>query len=138
MKVFSINYNFKLLFTLLISIYCRLEEGNIYVPMTSNFTLEHSQNKINNKNYYTIPLEIGTPGEEYELQVDTSTATSWIPTIQCKNCIFAHRLYDEEDSRTSSPTDIHIEIEDEDGNVEGYQMSDNIKLGKTIWICGSY
>ena len=129
MKVFSINYNFMLLFTLLISIYCRLEEGNIYVPMTSNFTLEHSQNKINNKNYYTIPLEIGTPGEEYEVQVDTSTATSWIPTSQCQNCKLAHRLYDEEDSRTSSPTDIHIVIEDEDGNVEGYQMSDNIKLG---------
>ena len=97
--------------------------------MTSNFTLEHSQNKINNKNYYTIPLKIGTPEEEYEVQVDTSTATSWIPSDKCKNCILAHRLYDEEDSRTSSPTDIYIEIEDEDGNVEGYQMNDNIKLG---------
>jgi hypothetical protein len=31
----------------------------------------------------------------------------------------AHRLFDPEDSRTSSPTDIHIVIEDEDGNVEG-------------------
>ena len=129
MKDFSRNYNFMLFFTLFLSIYCYLEEGNIYLPMTSNFTLEHSQSKVNNKNYYTIPLEIGTPGEEYEVQVDTSTATSWIPTSQCKNCKLAHRLYDEEDSRTSSPTDIHIVIEDEDGNVEGYQMSDNFKLG---------
>ena len=129
MKVISTYYNIFLFSILFISIYCRLEEGNILLPMTSNFTLEHSQNKVNNKNYYTIPLEVGTPEEEYEVQVDTSTATSWIATSQCKNCKLAHRLYDEEDSRTSSPTDIHIEIEDEDGNVEGYQMSDNIKLG---------
>ena len=125
MKVNSIY----LLLFLFQSLNCRLEEGNIMLPMTSNFTLEHFQSKIYNKNYYTIPLEIGTPGEEYELQVDTSTATSWIPSSRCKNCILAHRLYDPEDSRTSSPTDILIQIEDEDGNVEGYQTADNFKLG---------
>ena len=117
------------LFTLILSINSLLEEGNIYVKMTSNFTLEHYQNKVYSKNYYTIPLEVGTPGEEYEVQVDTSTATSWIPSSRCKNCIMSHRLYDPEDSRTSSPTDIKIELEDEDGNVEGYQTADNIQLG---------
>ena len=130
MEAISLNYKLLLIFSLFLSIACLLEEGNIYLPMTSNFTLEHSENRINNKNYYTIPLEIGTPGEEYEVQVDTSTATSWIPSSSCTNCKLAHRLYDEEDSRTSSPTDHLIEIEDEDGNVEGYQMSDNIQLGR--------
>ena len=125
MKINSIIY----IFSLILSINCLLEEGNIYVKMTSNFTLEHFQNKIYNKNYYTIALEIGTPGEEYEVQVDTSTSTSWIPSSRCKNCILARRLYDPEDSRTSSPTDIKIELEDEDGNVEGYQAADNIQLG---------
>ena len=130
MKGISHNYKLQLIFSLFLSIACFVEEGNIYIPMTSNFTLEHSQSKINNKNYYTIPLEVGTPEEEYEVQVDTSTATSWIPSSRCTNCALAHRLYDEEDSRTSSPSDILIEIEDEDGNVEGYQTSDNIQLGK--------
>ncbi len=97
--------------------------------MISNFTIEHFQSKVYNKNYYTITLKIGTPEEEYDLQVDTSTATTWIPSSRCKNCILAHRLYDPEDSRTSSPTDILIELEDEDGNVEGYQTADNIRLG---------
>ena len=129
MKVFRTNYKIQLFFFLFLTIYCAIDEGNIYVPMTSNFTLEHSQSKINNKNYYTIPLYIGTPEEEYEVQVDTSSATTWIPSSHCQNCILAHRLYEEEDSRTSSPTDIQIEIEDEDGNVEGYQINDNIKLG---------
>ena len=129
MKVNSLIYRLHLLFSLILSINCLLEEGNIYLPMSSNFTLEHFQSKVYNKNYYTITLEIGTPEEEYELQVDTSTATTWIPSSRCKNCILAHRLYDPEDSRTSSPTDILIQLEDEDGNVEGYQTADNIKLG---------
>ena len=121
-------FNVYLLFCLFLSIYCKVEEGNILLPMTSNFTIEHSESKVNNKNYYTIPLKVGTPEAEYEVQVDTSTATSWIPSSKCKNCKLAHRLYDEEDSRTSSPTDIFLEIEDEDGDVQGYQTSDNIKL----------
>ena len=129
MKVFLTNYKIQLFLFLFLTIYCAVDEGNIYIPMTSNFTLEHSQNKINNKNYYTIPLLVGTPEEEYEVQVDTSSATSWIPSSHCQNCILSHRLYEVEDSRTSSPTDTLIEIEDEDGNVEGYQVSDNIKLG---------
>ena len=129
MKVFLTNYKIQLFIFLFLTIYCAIDEGNIFIPMTSNFTLEHSQNKINNKNYYTIPLLVGTPEEEYEVQVDTSSATSWIPSSHCQNCILSHRLYEEEDSRTSSPTDTLIEIEDEDGNVEGYQVSDNIKLG---------
>lgn len=118
-----------LFFSLFFSLNCLLEEGSIYLPMTSNFTLEYYQNKVYNKNYYTIALQIGTPGEEYEVQIDTSTSTTWIPSSRCKNCIMAHRLFDPEDSRTSSPTDIFIKIEDEDGDVEGYQIADNIQLG---------
>ena len=129
MKVNSRIYSVYLIISLSLCIYSRLEEGNILLPMTSNFTLDHYKNRVYNKNYYTIPLLVGTPEEEYEVQVDTSTSTSWIPSSQCTNCIMARRLYDPEDSRTSSPTDIPIEIEDEDGNVEGFQIADNIKLG---------
>ena len=129
MKVKSIINKLLLFLALIQSLNCLLEEGNILVPMTSNFTLEHYQNKVYSKNYYTIPLLVGTPEEEYEVQVDTSTATSWLPSSRCTNCIMSHRLYDPEDSRTSSPTDNFIQIEDEDGNVEGYQTADNIKLG---------
>ena len=129
MKVNSIINSIFFFFLLILSLNCLLEEGNILLPMTSNFTLEHYQNKVYSKNYYTIPLLVGTPEEEYEVQIDTSTATSWIPSSSCSNCIMSHRLYDKEDSRTSSPTDNFVEIEDEDGNVEGYQIADNIKLG---------
>ena len=126
MKVNSMINSLFVLWTLILSLNCLLEEGNILLPMTSNFTLEHYQNKVYSKNYYTIPLLVGTPEEEYEVQIDTSTATSWIPSSRCSNCIMSHRLYDQEDSRTSSPTDNFVEIEDEDGNVEGYQIAEII------------
>ena len=125
-----INFRIQLIFSLLFTISAYLEEGNIYIPMVSNFTLLHSQNKINNKNYYTIPLQIGTPSEEYNVQVDTSTSTSWIPSIRCENCVLAEKFYKEGLSKTSSPTNSMIKLEDEDGNVEGYEISDNVILGK--------
>ena len=129
MKVFFNDFKIQIFLSLFLSIYCVVEEGNIYLPMLSNFTLEHSQNKINNKNYYTIPLKVGTPGEEFDVQVDTSSATTWIPSDKCDNCDLANKFYEEENSKTSSPTDIYIRIEDEDGNVEGFQVNDNIRLG---------
>ncbi len=126
----SLNNRIKILFSLFIIISTYLEEGNIYIPMVSNFTLQHSQRKINNKNYYTIPLRIGTPASEFNVQVDTSTSTSWIPSSKCENCVLATKFYKEEDSQTSSPTNSIIKLEDEDGNVEGYEISDNVRLGK--------
>ena len=97
--------------------------------MVSNFTLEHSQNKVNNKNYYTIPLKIGSQGIEFNVQVDTSTSTSWIPSSRCENCVLAQKTYNDVFSSTSSPTNSVIKLEDEDGNVEGYEVSDNVRLG---------
>ena len=129
MKVQITISNIFIFLSLLISFNCLLEEGSIYLPMTSNFTIEQFKNRVYNKNYYTITLKIGNPPEEYELQLDTSTSTSWISSHRCKNCIMARRLYDPEDSRTSSPTDTFVKIEDEDGDVEGYQAADDFLLG---------
>ena len=126
----SLNNHLILFLSLFITISSYVEEGNIYLPMVSNFTLQHSQKKINNKNYYTIPLQVGTPAKEFQVQVDTSTSTSWIPSKNCKNCVLAETFYEEEESKTSSPKNSIIKLEDEDGNVEGYEISDNIQLGK--------
>ena len=119
----------KIFLFLFATIFCLLDEGNIYLPMVSNFTLEHSQNKVNNKNYYTIPLKIGSQGIEFNVQVDTSTSTSWVPSSRCENCVLAQKTYNDVFSSTSSPTNSVIKLEDEDGNVEGYEVSDNVRLG---------
>ena len=125
----SINNRIIVFLFLLSFINSRLEEGNIYIPMYSNFTIKHIQNKARNRNYYTIPIKIGTPPEEFNLQIDTSTATTWLPSSNCENCILSTKLYKESLSNTASPTNIEIEIEDEDGDLKGYEISDNFFLG---------
>ena len=107
-----------------------IDEGNILLSMTSNFELQHSKKLINNKNYYTIELSVGTPARKFNVQVDTSTSTSWLPSENCKDCVNAKNKYNHESSKTSSPTNKEIELEDEDGNVKGIELSDNIQLGK--------
>lgn len=108
---------------------CAVEEGNILLPMSSNFILAYPKNKINNKNYYTIPLKVGTPEKIFNVQVDTSTTTSWLPSVNCENCFGTENLYDSGESKTSSPTSTEIELQDEDGNVKGNKINDNIILG---------
>ena len=125
----STNNRIIIFLSILVMILSRLEEGNIYVQMFSNFTLRHPQGKVNSRNYYTIPLKIGTPPEVFNLQVDTSTATTWVPSANCENCALSTKLYKETSSSTSSPTDNEIELEDEDGDVKGYEISDNVILG---------
>ena len=106
------------------------DEGNILLPMNGT-KLEinlHGKN-IGNKNYYTIPLKVGTPEKIFNVQLDTSVSTSWLPSTKCKNCIFSTTLYDESKSSTSShSSDKKIELEDEDGDVEGYQINDDVML----------
>ena len=83
MSIHSSKNRIIIFISLLSFVINRLEEGNIYIPMYSNFTLKHINNKANNRNYYTIPLKVGTPPEEFNVQVDTSTATTWLPSSNC-------------------------------------------------------
>ena len=85
--------------------------------------------KLGNKNYYTIPLKVGTPPKTFNVQIDTSTSTSWLPLINCKNCDSCTKFYDPLESKTSSViSQQKIELDDEDGNVEGYPINDNVVL----------
>ena len=85
--------------------------------------------KTGNKNYYTIPIKVGTPGKTFNVQIDTSTATTWLPSIKCKNCKSSSQLYDPTLSKTSYKLNSEkIELDDEDGDVEGYPINDNIVL----------
>ena len=85
--------------------------------------------KLGNKNYYTIPLKVGTPPKTFNVQIDTSTSTSWLPLINCKNCDSCTKFYDPLESKTSSViSQQKIELDDEDGDVEGYPINDNVVL----------
>ena len=106
------------------------EEGNIMLLMEgAKLEVSLQGKKTGNKNYYTIPIKVGTPGKIFNVQIDTSTSTTWIPSINCKNCKSSTQLYDPIESKTSFALNSKIiEIDDEDGDVEGYPINDNIVL----------
>ena len=106
------------------------EEGNILLPMSgTQLEVNLQGKKVGNKNYYTIPLKVGTPEKTFNVQIDTSVSTCWLPSVKCKNCDLSTILYNEKESTTSSnPSDKEIELDDEDGDVEGSKIDDDIIL----------
>ena len=78
------------------------EDGNIMLLMEgSKLEVNLQGEKVGNKNYYTIPIKVGTPGKTFNVQIDTSTSTTWIPSVKCKNCKLSSQLYDPILSKTS-------------------------------------
>ena len=117
--------SFLLLFLSLYTITSKVDEGSIVVHMKSvNVTVPY--NSV--RKYFTIPVQIGTPKQIYNVQVDTSVSTSWLPAAYCKNCKKATKLYEHKNSSTSSPTDQFVELEDENGNVKGFKIQDTIEV----------
>ena len=118
------------LFNLLSCIKVIQEEGDIVLPMKgTKLEISFQGKKVGNKNYYTTPLKVGTPEKLFNVQIDTSVSTCWLPSVKCKNCYYSTNFYNSSESNTSAnPSDKEIELDDEDGDVEGYQIDDDISL----------
>ena len=130
MKVIFFIYLIIFLFNLLSCNTEEPEEGNILLTMSgTKLEISFQGKKVGNKNYYTTPLKVGTPEKKFNVQIDTSVSTSWIPSVKCENCYYSSNFYNASESKTSSnPSDKEIELDDEDGDVEGYQIDDDISL----------
>ena len=101
------------------------EEGSILVPMKSvNITVPYNTGR----KYFTIPIQLGTPKKTFNVQIDTSVATSWVPSTRCRNCGKSTALYNHLDSKTASPTNQKVELDDENGDVEGFKVQDSIEV----------
>ena len=121
----KMKFSFFIFFLSLNIIVTKVDEGSIVVHMKSvNVTVPY--NSI--RKYFTIPITIGTPKQIYNVQVDTSVSTSWLPAAYCKNCKKATKFYEHKNSSTSSPTDQFVELEDENGNVKGFKNQDTIEV----------
>lgn len=107
------------------------EQSKKTTSNSDNIDLSFEGKKSGNKNYFTIPLKVGTPPITFNVQVDTSVSTSWLPSIKCKNCIGTTKFYDETKSKTSFiKNKKEIELDDEDGDVEGYETKDYFTIGE--------
>lgn len=121
----KVIYIFLLIGILNIYVKSKPENGSIIVPMNIVKTVVPYNP---GKNYFTIPIEVGKPKVTFNVQIDTSVATSWLPASYCKNCYKATTFYNHQNSTTSSPTGDKVELDDENGDVEGYKVQDTIEI----------
>ena len=95
-------YIFSFLLSLIHTKVNKTEEGNIMLLMEgTRLEINLEGKKVGNKNYYTVPIKVGNPSKIYNVQIDTSTSTTWLPSVDCKNCAQASNLYDPLKSKTS-------------------------------------
>lgn len=77
--------------------------------------------------FYITKLSIGNPEQVFDVQIDTTTSVTWVPSSELKNSNVT-KVYYANASKTSKPSNITIEIDDEDGDVTGTTTQDTIKL----------
>ena len=87
-------------------------------------TISLSYDKDNG--FYTIPVAFGSKGEVFDVQVDTTTSETWIPSPKTTVKV---KKYNITQSSTGKRTNKTFEIEDEDGDVRGKACYENIKVG---------
>ena len=76
--------------------------------------------------FYTIPVTFGSNQEVFDIQVDTTTSETWIPSYKTTLNV---KKYNISKSSTGIKTNKTFEVEDEDGDVRGKACYDTIKVG---------
>lgn len=82
---------------------------------------------------YYIQAEIGTPGQEFNLMVDTGSANLWVPSSNCYSMpCWTHNSYDSSQSSTYRANGTSIEIDYESGFCSGVLSEDVVRLPGTV------
>ena len=77
-------------------------------------------------NFFTVPIIIGSKQQSFEVQVDTTTSETWIPSI---NSTYKVEKFNPKTSQTCELSPLQFEIDDEDGNVRGLSFKDSLTVG---------
>ena len=76
--------------------------------------------------YYIIPISFGSNQDEFQIQVDTTTSETWIPSPKTTLKV---KKYNITQSTTGQKTNKTFEVEDEDGDVRGTACYDSVQVG---------
>ena len=76
--------------------------------------------------YYIIPMSFGSSQDEFQIQVDTTTSETWIPSPKTTLKV---KKYNITQSTTGQKTNKTFEVEDEDGDVRGKACYDSVQVG---------
>jgi hypothetical protein len=87
------------------------------------------------KEIWILNLQIGTPPQNFKLEIDTSISTTWLPSVECNNCksIVGNEQkynykYNSTASNTSKVSNQTIKIENYLGSFKGLQVQDILKI----------
>jgi saccharopepsin len=80
---------------------------------------------------YTANIEIGSPGQEFKVQLDTGSAVLWVPDQSISDSV--PNSFDCSSSSTCVPdTSDEEEMDYGKGSIQGYRASDQLNLGGII------
>ena len=77
-------------------------------------------------NFFTVPIYLGSKEAKFEVQIDTTTSLTWVPSI---NTTYKVNKFNPKNSETCKISNLTFEIDDEDGNVKGLSLYDAITVG---------
>ena len=82
---------------------------------------------------YYIEAELGTPGQEFNLMVDTGSANLWVPSVNCYSMpCWTHNTYDSSQSSTYHANGTFIEIDYETGYCSGVLSEDVMRIAGNV------
>ena len=77
-------------------------------------------------NFFTVPIYLGSKKEKFEVQIDTTTSLTWVPS---SSSTYKVNKFNPKNSKTCKLSNLTFEIDDEDGNVKGLSLYDTISVG---------
>lgn len=100
----------------------------IFIQITFSLKSETVDLKFHpERKFFTVPIHLGSNGKEFEVQVDTCTSETWVPS---KNSTVEGPHYDSSESKTSLQTNKEFEVQDTYGNVKGISTYDQMTFGQ--------
>lgn len=102
-----------------------------YIPSVSSPAGSYHPLPLSNfaNTQYFGPVEIGTPGQQFQVAFDTGSSNLWLPSVNCTSisCLIHHR-YDSSKSSTYHCNGKPFKIRYGSGSVEGVLSDDVVRV----------
>jgi len=79
------------------------------------------------------PIELGTPGQTFNVIFDTGSSDLWVPAQNCSSIACTlHKKFNPKSSSTYKPNGTEFKVEYGSGSGEGFECSDNLNMGGLV------